>query len=147
MSKSATKPFIPYLTDAGFTFGLLKIGVCFDKEAFHKEMERLGVPETTFTPEDCGGCCTAFHGRGGHYAVITLVPNFHKHMKYDLMTLVHESVHVKQALCDRMSEEAPSAEFEAYVVEAVAAFCTDQYLLARQRHEASVSKVRERKAA
>lgn len=35
-------------------------------------------------------------------------------------TLVHESVHVFQRLCDSIGEDAPSREFEAYSIERIA---------------------------
>lgn len=34
-------------------------------------------------------------------------------------TLVHESVHVFQRLCDSIGEESPSREFEAYSIERI----------------------------
>ena len=35
-------------------------------------------------------------------------------------TLVHESVHIFQRLCDSIGESRPSAEFEAYSIERIA---------------------------
>lgn len=35
-------------------------------------------------------------------------------------TLVHESVHIFQRLCDSIGEHAPSREFEAYSIERIA---------------------------
>jgi hypothetical protein len=35
-------------------------------------------------------------------------------------TLVHESVHIFQRLCDRIGEDEPSREFEAYSIERIA---------------------------
>jgi hypothetical protein len=43
-------------------------------------------------------------------------------------TLVHESVHVFQRLCDSIGESSPSREFEAYSIERIAERLMREYV-------------------
>lgn len=109
------------------------IGLCRDEESFNKELKRLKVPvknwpkwvkgersdATThfFEKDDNRGLCciVCIRNRKGidNIAVIGL--------------LVHEAVHIWQAIKDEIGEKEPSSEFEAYAIQDISQRLIESY--------------------
>lgn len=98
------------------------VALCLDQKAFDREMKRLGVhdPNPFLTP-GFGGKTHWFESDGYLTAIVTLdaarAAKLSTEVVYGL--LVHEAVHVWQAICRNIGETKPSAEFEAYSVQSI----------------------------
>lgn len=95
------------------------IGLCLSEKAWRREMKRFGCPDEPF-PEAAGNC-TTFSKDDKTSLIVTIHPEKAKGQPpiVVLGLLVHESVHVWQAIRDDMGERSPSIEFEAYTVQAI----------------------------
>ncbi len=66
------------------------------------------------------------------YCVVQIGESWKWDIHYLMSTLVHESVHIWQAIKVAMCESDPSDEFEAYSIEAVFGELLEQYLKSEQ---------------
>lgn len=110
------KTFIHYLDPGPLP---AYIGFAPDEKAFRREMKRLGVENIPpFTRSDG---TTHLLRKDGILTCIVCVRKREDLERESLIgILVHEAVHVWQAIRDNMNEEAPSPEFEAYTVQHIA---------------------------
>jgi hypothetical protein len=89
---------------------------------WNKVCKRLGVGRMPFLK--AGGKSEAHatthmfeSAEGGTIAVVSMVPSDDVLVDYAL--IVHEAVHVWQAICEEIGETSPSSEFEAYSVQSI----------------------------
>lgn len=98
---------------------------CPSEAAWGREMKRLKIPNPIPYP-DSAGRCTHFEPtkgkdeEGHRECVIVTVAHDPKASGGDYVgVLVHEGLHVFQAMCRVIGEEAPSPEFAAYTMQAI----------------------------
>ena len=94
------------------------------EEAFKRAMRGLGIAREkrpAWLSEDANGCVHSFMHKNGSLACVV---SFRPPQQFDgidvACTLVHEAVHVFQQWCNHYGERAPSREFEAYSIDAIA---------------------------
>lgn len=93
-------------------------GFCPDEAAWKREMRRLNVDECPYPTSD--GRFTVFDKANGHEhcGIVTV-----SHRKMDRLSIVglivHEAMHVWRHVRENMGEREPSAEFEAYSMQAI----------------------------
>jgi hypothetical protein len=97
------------------------IGFCPSKRAWSHAMKKLGVTNEPYP--DSAGRVTSFEQRkgvGGLTLIVTLGPQAKAASRVEIAGLLcHEATHVWQYVRVNMGEEKPSAEFEAYSMQAI----------------------------
>lgn len=101
--------------------------LCTSESAFRRGLKALGATEAPKWLQDAHeGVTHTFDADDvGIALVVCIRPG--KDYDYAIRTLVHEAVHVWQAIRDYLQEEKPSAEFEAYSVETIFSNLKDAY--------------------
>jgi len=100
------------------------IALCTTEKAFRKQLRKMGVPERDQSDFVSGNSDATSHFfqnvKGSLCAIVTirLDKQIERIQIYSL--LVHEAVHVWQEIKSTIGERQPSAEFEAYSVQAIA---------------------------
>jgi len=99
------------------------IGLCTSEASYKKELKRLGVNyDGEWIREGKDGNVTEMTCRSTGTSLVIVSVRVDKKTKplevYGL--LVHEAVHVWQKICDNISEDEPSREFEAYSIQHIA---------------------------
>lgn len=99
------------------------IGLCVNEAAFAKEMRRLKVPKDArpaFIPGTANACVHFLEkGDGKLLALVTITrPKGISRNQINAL-LVHEAVHIWQAVRESIGERSPSAEFEAYSIQGI----------------------------
>jgi hypothetical protein len=96
-------------------------GFTTDPEAFKRELKRLGIKEDVpFTLDGVPGTTHHFL-KGGKLTVIVCVKVMKKVSRPQLYgVLVHEAVHVWQAVLEKIGDETTSDEVEAYSIQNIA---------------------------
>lgn len=92
------------------------------EEDFRKELKRLALPREKWPSFIyTGNAATHFIEYRGKPACIVCMPIQANHSteQYHAL-LVHEAVHVWQYIRERMGEDRPSSEFEAYSIQGIA---------------------------
>lgn len=106
------------------------IGLCTSKAQFLKELKRLKLNEYAFEwmSDDCNGKTHFLENKstGGKICIVCIDAVIRNGSKKSTLKgpalyglIVHEAVHVWQAIRDDIGEENPSAEFEAYSIQAI----------------------------
>ena len=100
-------------------------GLCRTEKAFHKEMKRLRVPRDQwpgFMGSDVANAAVHFfeQGEGGLLAIVCLGSTKGRSKTEVHGILIHEAVHIWQAIRRTLGEDQPSDEFEAYSVQTIA---------------------------
>ena len=93
-------------------FGHIRYTLCTTK----KQIKNLGFQPTKM--KSCG-VVSFYDSCDGFSAIVFISKNNHSNLE-NLGLIVHESVHVWQKIKERMNEESPSKEFEAYSVQRIA---------------------------
>ena len=98
------------------------IGLCLSEDKFQKELKRLKVSRETWPKwiSDGAGATVHFFDKSNDNhccAIICLDGKEKKTSNETVGLLIHEAVHVWQAVCDNIGEEKPSKEFEAYSIQ------------------------------
>lgn len=94
--------------------------ICTNKEDFRKELKKSFDPY--FNYPDTEGSCVSYNDVDGDRRVIVIVNVDWEERPHDAMgVLVHECVHVVEALIKAAQDDSPSEEFRAYMTQAV--FC------------------------
>lgn len=101
------------------------IALCTSEKDFHLELKRMKLPPHAWPPFLATNHANAtthwFEAPSGHKPAIIVcmaeVKGIEPEQYYSM--LVHEAVHVFQKVCDRIGEDHPSAEFEAYSIQAI----------------------------
>ena len=99
--------------------------LCITEAQFHQVLKGLGIPKADYPAFLCSGTadasCHFVQNRKDKStaSIVTLrnAPKISKIQKYAL--LVHEAVHIWQEYRHGIGEKSPSAEFEAYSVQAI----------------------------
>lgn len=99
----------------------LYIGLCLSEKRFAKEMKRLSIENPpSFLKTSHANATAHFFIKDGKETVIVTMG---KHKGQDPICvaglLVHEAVHIWQAIKDNIGEQSPSIEFEAYSIQAI----------------------------
>ncbi len=98
------------------------IGLCLSEKDFHAALKKLGI-DRRYWPDwiSPGAHATTHHlerSSGDPHAVIVCIRKDRKHTRIEhYALLVHEAVHVWQAICRYAREDEPSSEFEAYSIQ------------------------------
>lgn len=111
------KTFIPYMDPGPLP---IYVGYAPDEKAFRREMKRLGCENPP--PYTLSGGTTHCLRKDGALTTCIVCAKRRDGVGTEAMIglLVHEAVHVWQAVLESMSEEDPSPEFEAYTVQHIA---------------------------
>lgn len=100
------------------------IGLCQSEKAFRAETRRLKVPKKQrpeFLPAGSDACVHFFERHDGKLLAIVCIGSVSGRSAVEVYgLLVHEAVHVWQAICSEIGEDRPSAEFEAYAIQSIA---------------------------
>ena len=90
----------------------VKWGFCPTKEAWDAEMKRMDYDED-WPLDKAAAMVTQLED--GAVLLVTCRPEYDEEPTLGL--LVHEAVHVWQFMCERMHEDAPGDEIEAYSIQ------------------------------
>ena len=97
------------------------IGLCLSEAAFKKELRRLKLPPEkwpSFLGSDKAGATThVFESKD--VVMVAMGSRRNCSMLEIHGLLVHEAVHIWQAIRDSIGEKSPSAEFEAYSLQTI----------------------------
>lgn len=102
-------------------FGGFHYGFCPSAKAWKREMKNMNV-KTPISYPTTAGRCSFFNGSDNEQSCIVTVADEMDTEKDPAMVfgvIAHEAVHVWQTLMERIGEEKPSDEFEAYSVQAI----------------------------
>jgi hypothetical protein len=93
-------------------------GFCPDKAAWDREMKRLGVTGTAYPATD--GACSHFTNlKEASNCTIVTISTKKRPPLVIVGLIVHEAMHVWREVRDSIGERHPSAEFEAYSLQAI----------------------------
>lgn len=100
------------------------LGLCIDERDWLREMRRLGVKSPSeFTNAGKAATMHWFDNlKGGEdLSIVCVDRNAIRDSSGTAIAalLVHEAVHVFQHICERIGEETPSKEFEAYSIQRI----------------------------
>lgn len=111
--------------DRDLTYSPYSYGLCLTEADFEKELKRLKIPVRDW-PEfvnsvHANACIHYFEKCDGlgRSAIICLRPTRTHTTEEIYALLVHEAMHLWQAIIDTIGEHRPSTEFEAYSVQAI----------------------------
>lgn len=108
--------------------------LCTTEEMFYAEMKKCGVPEhkagSWVTNEYSGATAHQFViAENGKPCVVVCIRTRDYHTPIQIAgLLVHEAVHIWQYICERIGEDSPSHEFEAYSVQWLAQELMEEYV-------------------
>jgi len=96
------------------------IGFCPSRKAWRREMKRLGIKGEAY-PESDGRAVTFDHKDGTVLVLVTVRDGSEKeHDQAEIAGIIaHEATHAWQRVRLTMGETEPSAEFEAYAMQAI----------------------------
>lgn len=99
------------------------VGFCPNKEAWDIEMKRMDIKDFEYPQRDSGSC-TSFREAGkSTVALITFLGECDDTDKCRTPAFValvaHECMHAWRIIREDIGEDAPSAEFEAYMLQAL----------------------------
>lgn len=98
-------------------------GLCQDEDLFKRELKRLGVPVTdwpSFLKTKRAHATTHFFESETRDCVIVCLGDCKGRSLIEVYgLLIHEAVHIWQAIHESIGERSPSLEFEAYAVQAI----------------------------
>lgn len=96
--------------------------LCLSEKRFHRVLRKIGLAERDwpeFLATEHASATTYFFRdqTGGDVAIVTLGNADGRSLAEVHALLVHEAVHLWQAIRERIGEHHPSPEFEAYAVQ------------------------------
>lgn len=96
------------------------VALCVCPKAWDAEMKRLDIKGEPW-PESSGRTTHLWRkGRSGRVCIVT-INRFEQHSPIEVAgLLIHEAVHVWQAIREEMDESKPGSEHEAYTVQVIA---------------------------
>lgn len=93
---------------------------CPTESEFRKELRQSSDPDFPFP--DTSGCCVEYTDKEGDRKTIVVINcDWEKDTATAMGVLVHECVHVVEAMIRVAQDDRPSEEFRAYMTQAV--FC------------------------
>lgn len=97
-------------------------GLCLSEKAYLKEMKKMGIKNYgpfIKTPQSDATTHFFVDGKGNESVIVAMRST----KKVDPIAvaglLVHESVHIWQAIKEHIGESSPSSEFEAYSIQKI----------------------------
>lgn len=107
-------------------------GLCLSEKDFQKELKGLKIPRSEWpsflgSPHANATLHTFEKGDGILCAIITLGSMKGRSLAQVHAMLVHEAVHLWQAIRENIGEHRPSAEFEAYSVQTISQRLIESY--------------------
>jgi hypothetical protein len=106
------------IIDTPFDFCL-----CVNEEQYRRELKRLKIPKDMWGEFTLNGKRATVHrftcNDGDPVAFVCIRPTKDKTIFQMHAVLAHEAVHLKQWMMELIGEDNPSAEFEAYAVQAL----------------------------
>jgi len=110
----------------------LYFGLCTSEKMFHKELKKLGVPGNTwplFISNVWNGATTHFfESDKGKTCALVCIRDVEGVTGIEMAALlVHEAVHIWQAIKENYGETNPSDEFEAYSIQHISGQLMDAY--------------------
>ena len=100
----------------------IRMALCKNEKQFTQELKRLKIKESEF-PDfvSCGADATThFFRKGAEECCIVCLRTAKKITRVQVYSLlVHEAVHIWQAVKECIGEADPSKEFEAYSIQAI----------------------------
>lgn len=107
--------------------------ICVSEKAFEKKLDSLNIPKMMRPPFERQDADAVTHffadGDGDTCCVITIT----RREGYDDSAIAgliaHEAVHVWQEVREKLGEDKPSSEFEAYGIQAITHSLLDSYKL------------------
>lgn len=99
------------------------LALCTSKDQYVAALEHLKIPKRLrppFMSPKAEGTTTTLEGPGGLVCLVCIRVDKKRCPLRTVSILVHEAVHVWQAHRDRIGEDTPSEEFEAYAIESIA---------------------------
>lgn len=115
------------------------VALCTTPAQFAAALKKLKCKEPVAFPSS-GGLMEAFEGASGGLSCVVCIAGGKKRDPVQVVgLLVHEAVHVWQAFCDHIGETAPSAEFEAYSIQAIAMRLIEAYPNPKEKKHAKVN--------
>lgn len=107
------------------------IGFCPDEKSWKKYTKKINKKKRPDYPKS-DGRITYFQSEDeGSVALITINPPEDTTLGEIYGLIIHESVHAFQFVCKSINEEKPSAEFEAYSIQAISQQLMSAYREAR----------------
>lgn len=106
------------------------VAFCKNRQQFTQELKRLKIKEGEFPEFVSPGAdaTTHFFAKGNKECCIVCIMVPKKIPKIQVYALlVHEAVHIWQAVKERIGEKSPSKEFEAYSIQAIAQELMEAY--------------------
>lgn len=95
-----------------------RFAFCPTEVAFRSEMRRSSEPDFPFPTTD--GCCVIYDDKNGdRRALVIINVDWNEEPQVAMGVLVHECVHVVEAMIAAAKDTAPSEEFRAYTTQAV----------------------------
>ena len=111
----------PMWRDVRLVYCPVYLAVCTSEAEFLKAAKRLGCrePGDWITPGADATCNTFTTNRGKPACIVCIRPRGKRSRAAWAALLVHEAAHVWQKIRQQLGESAPSAEFEAYSLQAI----------------------------
>lgn len=110
--------------DRGLFASPVAFGLCTTKKQFDQAMDEIGVQASMRPPFFKGANADAtahiFQGDHGTNVIVCISPEKRVDPVETYGLLVHEAVHIWQRIREQIGEDKPSAEFEAYSIQAIA---------------------------
>lgn len=106
----------------------IHLGFCDSPKAYYTLMEDLKIDDPPPFPVGAGSC-NSFENLAGQLGCIICVNKKHgkgKSKLENMCLVVHEAVHVFQAIKIYMDEPNPSPEFESYCIQWIAQRCCEE---------------------
>lgn len=126
----------PYWCDRTLIHNPYIFGVALSEAAFHKALRQMKMPRETWpdwigSPQSDATLHHFENSDGRLCAIMCLREQEGKTGIQIAALIVHESVHLWQAVRENLGEGKPSSEFEAYSVQSIAQGFMDAYMRAR----------------
>lgn len=120
-------------------------GVCLDEEDYHETLRKLELPEKLWAPFVNPGKDATVHywtHHDGRNVALVCIKDAHKHKPGPVVgILVHEAVHIWQAIKEDMGETNPSKEFEAYSIQWIVQELIESYNHANSKRTKKKTKI------
>ena len=120
-------------------------GVCLDEKDYHKTLKKLELPERLWAPFVNPGKDATVHywvHDDGRNVALVCIKDAHKHKPGSVVgILVHEAVHIWQAIKEDMGETHPSKEFEAYSIQWIVQELIESYNHANSKRTKKKTKI------